>query len=181
MTWEFQFLHFMKDLHSPISDTIFSMITKLGDKGIVCIVLALCLILLIKDKRMGLTVCMAVLLEFLVCNILLKNIIARDRPFWTDETLLPIITAPKDFSFPSGHSSVWAAVAASIFYWNKKWGIAAIVTGLLVAFSRLYLTVHFPTDVCCGIIIGVLAAIISAKIVEQINKKYSLENRFGKF
>ncbi|MCR5452896.1 MAG: phosphatase PAP2 family protein [Lachnospiraceae bacterium] len=179
MAWEFDFLHLMQDMHSPISDTIFKLITKLGDKGIFCILLAICLLLVFKDKRMGLTVCLAIVTEFIVCNLILKNIIARDRPFWTSPDLNIIIKEPTDYSFPSGHTSVWFALCTGVFCWNKRWGIIATVVAALVAFSRLYLTVHFPTDVLGGAFVGIIMAIISYRATKYIDKKYSLENRFG--
>ena len=135
--------------------------------------------MLLKDKRIGATVALAILTEYIICNLILKNAIARPRPFWTDETLSIIIKEPTDFSFPSGHSSVWFALASGVLYRNRQWGIAAMIVAVFVAFSRLYLTVHFPTDVLVGAAIGVVMAIISGKIVDFINTKYSLENRFG--
>ena len=87
-----------------------------------------------------------------------KNIAARQRPCWLDPSVELLVPVPKDFSFPSGHSLVSFEGAVCIFLFNRKWGIPALMLAVLTAFSRLYLFVHFPTDVLAGIVMGTVIA-----------------------
>ena len=95
---------------------------------------------------------------FLLGNVMLKNIAARQRPCWLDPSVELLVPVPKDFSFPSGHSLVSFEGAVCIFLFNRKWGIPALMLAVLTAFSRLYLFVHFPTDVLAGIVMGTVIA-----------------------
>ena len=83
---------------------------------------------------------------------------------WIDEQVKLLVAAPKDYSFPSGHSAASFAAAVSIFVMHKKEGAAALILACLIAFSRLYLFVHFPTDVLAGIAVGFICAFLAAKI-----------------
>lgn len=99
-------------------------------------------------------------------HLLLKNIVARPRPFAEIEALIPMITKPKDFSFPSGHTTASFAVALVMLRMlPKKFGIPAVVLAALVAFSRLYLGVHYPTDVLTGFVIALVGSTLSVWIV----------------
>ena len=110
--------------------------------------------------------CAVVLLA--VTNLLLKNIVARPRPFAEIEALIPMITKPKDFSFPSGHTTASFAVALVMLRMlPKKFGIPAVVLAALVAFSRLYLGVHYPTDVLTGLVIALVGSMLSVWIVRK--------------
>ena len=97
-------------------------------------------------------------------NLVLKPLAARPRPCWIDEQVKLLVAAPKDYSFPSGHSAASFAAAVSIFVMHKKEGAAALILACLIAFSRLYLFVHFPTDVLAGIAVGFICAFLAAKI-----------------
>lgn len=95
-----------------------------------------------------------------------QNIVARPRPFAEIEALIPMITKPKDFSFPSGHTTASFAVALVMLRMlPKKFGIPAVVLAALVAFSRLYLGVHYPTDVLTGFVIALVGSTLSVWIV----------------
>lgn len=95
-----------------------------------------------------------------------QNIVARPRPFAEIEALIPMITKPKDFSFPSGHTTASFAVALVMLRMlPKKFGIPAVVLAALVAFSRLYLGVHYPTDVLAGFVIALVGSTLSVWIV----------------
>ena len=160
MAWEFDILYWFQGLHNPILDKIAVAVTTLGNSGVFWIIVTLLMLLLCKDKRGGLTSALALVLSLLVCNVLLKNLIARDRPCWIDPAVELLVKTPKDYSFPSGHSSASFAAAVAIFQFYKKPGIAALILAGCIAVSRMYLFVHFPTDVLAGIAIGVLQGII---------------------
>ena len=112
---------------------------------------------------------------FLLWSVGMKKIIARPRPCWINEGIEMLIRIPKDFSFPSGHSVAGFTAAVIIFRHNWRWGIPALILAALIAFSRLYLYVHFPTDVLAGTLIGILTGIAADVLIERfiINRKSS--------
>ena len=116
-----------------------------------------------KFRQGGAAMCGAILLS------LLKNLVARDRPCWIDPDFLQLlVSVPKDFSFPSAHTMISVSAAAALFHYSKALGIPALVIAALVGFSRLYLFVHFPTDVLAGAVIGVLLAVVSCIVTDKI-------------
>ena len=102
----------------------------------------------------------SIVIGAVIGNLILKNLIARDRPCWIDSQVVLLIENPKDYSFPSGHTLVSFEGAVSILLKNKRWGIAALVLACLIACSRLYLFVHFPTDVLFGAALGTVIAVL---------------------
>ena len=176
---EIQILHWFETLHNPITNPIFYVITTLGNAGWFWIVLA------------GLTMAIALILSLIFCNGIMKHLWARPRAFWVVgqnfvvgnefENLYGIFNSIHDYSFPSGHSSASFAAAVSIFMWRKKEGSAALVLAALIAFSRLYFTVHYPTDVLVGTITGASYGVAAYFIVKAlINKVPKLNAIFNK-
>ena len=207
---EIQILHWFETLHNPITNPIFYVITTLGNAGWFWIVLSL-LLLINKKKRLlwldtfltrstvlpkkykkaGLTMAIALILSLIFCNGIMKHLWARPRAFWVVgqnfvvgnefENLYGIFNSIHDYSFPSGHSSASFAAAVSIFMWRKKEGSAALVLAALIAFSRLYFTVHYPTDVLVGTITGALYGVAAYFIVKALmNKVPKLNAIFNK-
>lgn len=156
----------------PLLDKIMPFITAIGNGGILYIILAIMLMIFKKTRKYGIMLGMALAFGFVFGNIILKNVVARPRPFYIDCELL--IKAPDDYSFPSGHTMASFEMASVMFYMNRKIGYVAIAIATLVAFSRLYLYVHFPTDVIFGCILGTFFGILSVKIYGYICKKYSM-------
>ena len=115
----------------------------------------------------------ALILVLLICNLTLKPIIARPRPFMLREEIELIISAPSGFSFPSGHTASSFAAAVGLFIYHKKLGIAALIWAFLIAFSRLYMYVHYPTDVLAGMVIGILCAVVAMIIVNKVYEPLS--------
>ncbi len=153
-SWEFPLLDALQNIHSPILDQFMVAITTLGNKGIIWIIIGVIMLFFKKTRKCGIAVLLALLFSLFVCNIALKNIVARERPCWINENVPLLIPYPSDFSFPSGHSQASFAAAFAIFLNHKRIGIGALVLAGLIAFTRLYLYVHFPTDVIAGTIIG---------------------------
>ena len=124
---------------------------------------------------MGFCVLLSLAGGLLIGNILLKNLVARDRPCWIDPTIQLLVASPKDFSFPSGHTCASFASAFAIYkckeVFPKKWRTAAMVLATLIALSRLYVGVHYPTDVLGGLIVGLFSGWAGWKIEELIMKK----------
>ena len=130
-------------------------VTFLGNGGWFWILCAVVLLAVPKTRKTGYAAALSLIFGAIVTNLLLKNIVARPRPFAEIEALIPMITKPKDFSFPSGHTTASFAVALVMLRMlPKKFGIPAVVLAVLVAFSRLYLGVHYPTDVLTGFVIA---------------------------
>ena len=171
---DFQILYFINEFHFEILDKIMILITHMGTKGIIWILVGVILLLFKKTRKCGLTVLIALLFSLIVGNILLKNIVARPRPCWIDETINMLIAVPKDYSFPSGHTFASFAAAVSVFLYYKKAGTAAVILAFLIGFSRLYLFVHFPTDVLSGAVLGICAAFASRCIVNKIWQKIKI-------
>ena len=177
MTWEFSVLDSLQTIHTPLLDNIMTFFTRFGDKGIFTIILCIVLLIIPRTRRIGLCVTVAALLDFLVINVILKNLISRIRPFDVNTAVDLLVVRPDDYSFPSGHSGVmFAAVGALFATVEKKWWIPVLVLGLIVVFSRLYLYVHYPTDVIAGMIAGFICGIAGAKIGNRIWDKITKNN-----
>lgn len=145
-------------LHTTILDYIFPLITRLGNRGFIWIIVALCFLLSDIFRPDGLLLSCSLLLCLLIGNLILKPLIGRIRPcdfFHTDALL---IKRPTDFSFPSGHTMSSFAAAAIILHADIPLGIIAYTLASLIAFSRLYLYVHYPSDIIAGILLGTLVS-----------------------
>ena len=151
--------------HNTVTDTVFPIITSLGEAGIGWIVLSLVLLCFKKTRRTG------GLVTLLFGELTLKNIICRLRPcnVFTDFPML--IARPTSYSFPSGHTSSSFAAALILTLRHKKVGWLAYIPAVLIAFSRIFLFVHYPTDVLAGILLGTLAALLTYFAAKAIQKR----------
>lgn len=162
-------LFIQENLRAPVLNEIICFITTLGNKGAIWIVFALGLLCFKRTRKAGLACAIALLLSLLVTNISLKNIIHRIRPYEVIESLKIIVKPESSFSFPSGHSSGSFAGGWAMFRMlPKKWGVPALVLAVLIALSRLYVGVHYPTDVLAGVVIGILVAEAGVAIVRKL-------------
>ncbi len=176
MEWEFNILYWFQSIHNPVLDAISVFLSYAGD-GPCLVFMMLCMLILLKNKRPGITIFLALNLSLLFCNIILKNAIHRDRPCWIDESVALLVSTPKDYSFPSGHSSASFAFAVALLQYYRGWGIFALVMAFFVGLSRLYLFVHFPTDVLVGALCGITAGLLSGVLLKKL---YEVRNKFGK-
>lgn len=169
---DFYILDFIQShLRCGFLDMAMPLITRLGDGGILWILSALLLLLFPKTRKTGAAVAAALVLEALFCNLMLKPLVARTRPYDINTAVQLLIAAPIDFSFPSGHTGAsFAAVSALFFRKNRLW-IPAVVFALLIGFSRLYLYVHYPTDVLAGVVIGILFGWLGSLLVQMIDRR----------
>lgn len=147
-------------LHCDFLDFLMPLITVLGDAGIFWIAVAVILLFLPKYRKIGLGMSAALIIGLLVCNVTLKPLIARPRPYdyqWMHfgKSIELLIAKPHDFSFPSGHTLASFEGATVLFIGNKKMGIPAMILACLIAFSRMYLYVHYPTDVLVSVVLGI--------------------------
>ncbi len=148
---------------------IWKLITWLGDAGWFWIALSVILLIPKKTRKIGATALISLLIGALITNVALKNLVARTRPYEVIDGLILLVDPQHDFSFPSGHSCASFA-AAMVFYkmLPHKYGIPAVVLATLIALSRLYVGVHYPSDVAAGILIGIFSAWAAWKIVEKM-------------
>lgn len=136
-------------------------ITRLGDGGFIWIISSLALLIPKKTRKVGAMALMSLALSVLIDNVLLKNLIARTRPYDVVAGLNSLIGVQKDYSFPSGHTGSSFAVAVVLYKMLPKIaGIPAIILAMLIGFSRLYVGVHYPSDVLCGLLIGTGIALL---------------------
>ncbi len=176
-TIDFAILDFIQThWRTEIGDKIFSWITFLGDYGILWILLAVVLLCFSKTRKTGLTLGLALVIGFFVGMIGIKNLIRRERPFTVPDALLSfetllIHTGLDRFSFPSAHTIIAFASAVVLFRFNKLWGIITLILAGLIGFSRLYLYVHFPSDVFVGMLVGIAAALLAQWIMDCITAK----------
>ena len=167
------------NLKCAFLDFIMPIITVLGDAGIFWIAIAVVMIFLPKYRKIGLGMGVALLTGLLVCNVTLKPLVARIRPYdfqmeFYGRSIELLIETPHDFSFPSGHTLASFEAATVILLGNKKLGIPAMILAGLIAFSRMYLYVHYPTDVLFSVGLGIGFAFLGRFLVE---KGYSLYER----
>ena len=172
---DFSILYALNNIHTDLLDKIMIGLTYLGEKGIFWIIISVILLFNSKTRKCGIFMLVAMTIGLIIGNGLIKNLVARERPCWIDNTINLLIANPKDFSFPSGHTLASFEAAVTIFLFNKKIGIPTIILATLIGFSRLYLFVHFPSDVLGGTILGTVIAVsvyfAGNKIIEKYNKK----------
>ena len=151
---------------------IVKFITTLGNAGILWIILSALFLILPKTRKVGIMTSLSLILDLLSVNILIKRIVARTRPYEVIEGLTSLIGPQSDFSFPSGHTAASFAFATVILLtMPKKFSIPTLILAFLIALSRIYLGVHYPTDILGGIVIGVLCGISAVITVKFIEKK----------
>ncbi len=149
-------------------DKVMVFITSLGNSGMIWIAVALLMLCSKKYRKTGIILAIGLIGSLVFGNIILKPLFHRLRPFQVKEGIDLIISAPHDYSFPSGHTLASVISATILLLRERKIGICALVLAILIAFSRLYLYVHFPTDVLGGTIIGIIIGFASVKIAEKM-------------
>lgn len=157
---ELEILHAIQGLHNEWLNALMIFFSAMGNGGIVWIVTSVVLALIPRTRKCGFAMMASMALTFLFGNLLLKNLIARPRPFFVDESVALLIPRPSEYSFPSGHTANSFAAAVVIFSHYRKAGIGALLVAAVIAFSRMYLFVHYPTDILGGLALGTLDACI---------------------
>ena len=143
---DFMILDGIQKLHSPLLDTLFVCITRLGDKGFVWC-----------------------LLTEITGNHILKPLFARVRPCDVNQAVQLLIANPGGYSFPSGHTSAsFAAASVLRFREKRKVAVPALLLAALIGFSRMYLYVHYPTDIAGGILLGTLMGYVCVQAADRI-------------
>ena len=160
---------------------VVKVITHLGDKGAFWILVTLALLIYPrrKTRRLGVFCGVSMVVGLLVTNLIIKNWVARIRPYELIQGLECIVAKADDFSFPSGHTTNSLACAWVLFRKApRKWGVPALVLAILIALSRLYVGIHYPTDILGGAVIGIGSACLSLWLVPKIEKRFPIIKRF---
>mgnify|MGYP004579434585 FL=1 len=174
MGFELNILDWFQTLHTPVLDKFMTSVTKLGNAGIFWIILTVLFLLIPKMRKTGVVMAAALIIDLLLCNVLLKNLVARTRPYDVNTGIQLLVAKLRDYSFPSGHTAAsFASAAALYFVGEKKLWKPALVLACLIAVSRLYLYVHYPTDVLGGVVIGIIAGYLGYRLVKVLEDKFS--------
>ena len=183
-------LDFVHNLHAgscgAFFDGFLKTITHVCDGGVILILLGLAFVCFRKTRRNGLAILLGLLIELIVVNLVIKTAVMRPRPYYDETSIFYQYWLDVGFgkeidfgSFPSAHSSSIFATCLPIFvYRDKKWSWTAILFALIIAFSRIYIAVHYPSDVVGGVIVGIICSIIAILIVNAIYRY--CENKEGK-
>ena len=194
MSWDAGFLLYIQEyIRSDFLNPIMKVLTHSGDKGILLIVLILAFLIIPRTRAIGIMSTISIVIEALLNNVLLKNLIARTRPYDEIEGLVNLVGKQSDYSFPSGHTGAAFAVAGAMLVvalfglpMIEKTGefkredpsltfklisVILIMYATLLAFSRMYVGVHYPTDVLCGLLLGLGTSAVAYLIYQVAIKK----------
>ena len=172
-------LWIQNSLRAPWLSPIVVGVTHLGDAGVFWILVTLALLCFRRTRKLGITCAISMLIGLAATNLIIKNWVARVRPYELVAGLERIIGAQRDWSFPSGHTTNSFACAWVLFRRApRRYGVPALVMAALIALSRLYVGVHYPTDVFAAIAIGIAAAEAAIVIVKALRKKFPAFKEF---
>lgn len=167
-------LYIQENIRSDTLTVFFTNFTKLGNSVILWIALSLILVCFKKTRKMGLVITVSLFLGFIFTNVILKNLVARTRPFYAIPDLNALVPYPKDYSFPSGHTTSAFSICTPMFIMLKKrYSFIFLVFATLMGFSRLYVGVHYPTDVIIGMVVGIMSAVLSYFLINWFFSKHS--------
>ena len=186
-------------LQCGVLDFLMPIITLFGEGGIFWIAWPVVLLFIPKYRKVGWSMGAALVLGLIICNVILKNLIGRDRPFFfytvermanydlpqlknwvpvTENDIKWLVASDLHKSFPSGHTIASFEACTVLMLHDKRLGIPATVLAILIAFSRLYLYVHYPTDVLVSVVLGILFGILGNLIVNAIYKKFVYKGKY---
>lgn len=168
MEWEFTVLNQIQKGRTEFLDRLMPCISFLGKWGLLWIVITILCLSVKRYRKLGRSLVCNIIVDLIACSAILKPIVQRLRPYVLNTTVHLIVPPETEFSFPSGHTLFAFGAATIIFMYNKAVGAVLYVLAALIAFSRLYLYVHFPTDVICGAVFGIILAVISYHIEKMI-------------
>lgn len=156
------------NMHTLILDKLMIFITTLGNGGLVWVSVCAFLILNRKYRKIGIIALASLGLSAFLGEVIIKNIVERVRPTADIMAVASLVVKPLSYSFPSGHSASAFAVAGVLSYYFKKYSVCFYTMAVLIAFSRIYLYVHYPSDVAGGIILGLLCSRLAIFVANKI-------------
>ncbi|MBP5491337.1 MAG: phosphatase PAP2 family protein [Clostridiales bacterium] len=168
---DFYILDFLQlTARSPFWDKFLSFFTILGDPFMFVCYCAMLLVVK-KTRKDGIMVTCGLLSGLLITNVILKNLVRRPRPCWLHPEVQLLIANPKDYSFPSGHTMAATVFTIILVHNHPKLAYGLIPAALLIIYSRLYLYVHFPSDVLAALILGVGVGLLTCYLEPKVSKK----------
>lgn len=174
--FELEILDFIRGhIRNGFLDAVMPFVTMCGNLGIFWVAFALVISAKAKYRRCSITMLIGLIAGVLIGNLMVKNAVRRDRPCWIIDIQDMLIANPQDFSFPSGHTLSSFCAASILYYYDKRLGIPSFGVAILIAFSRMYLYVHFPTDIIGGAFLGIIVACLTIKTTN----KYVFKERSG--
>ena len=172
-------LWIQNNLRTGFLDPIMKAFTMLGDHGLIWIAITLALLIVRKTRPLGVICAVSMVIGLIVTNLIIKNWAARIRPYELIPGLQCIVPLAKDYSFPSGHATNSLACAWVLFRKTpKKYGVPALILAILISLSRLYVGIHYPTDVLGGAVIGIGSACLAIWLVPKVEKKFPIIRKF---
>lgn len=170
---ELRILDWIQTIRMPWLDNLMVGITALGNGGILWLAASVVLFAIPKTRKTGAVMAVSFVLEMLCRNVILKPLVARIRPCDVNTAVQLLIRCPTDFSFPSGHTGASFASAAALYFGKSKLWIPAFILAVLIGFSRLYLYVHYPSDVLSAAMLGVMLGWLGNFVVSSLHRKRS--------
>lgn len=172
-----------QNMRCEFLDALMRGLSVIGEYGAVWIAVTVLLLLLKAHRKCGLQMTAGLISGLLVGNVILKRLINRPRPFTINTDMTLLVSAPHGSSFPSGHAIACFVAATILLRYDKRMGIPALILAILISFSRLYLYVHFPSDVLAGALIGVALGFLvgfAAKRIKQRRLQGNAGEKSGK-
>ena len=167
-TWDDKVLLSLAQKRTPALNKLMVTVTSMGNNGYIWFAMAVPMLLINKMRLTGCTVLVAMIFEWLLCEITIKNIVRRVRPCKKDFESYLLIKNPPQYSFPSGHSAASFAVSTAMYFTCQYLFVPFLIFAFLIAFSRIYIMVHYPTDVIVGAIAGVFCGIAAVPAAAYI-------------
>ena len=169
---EFSFLYAIP--RTEVLDSFFLGLTRVaGSYGQLWLIIAALLLIFKKTRKAGISVLIAYLAVYLLGQIVLKHLVSRPRPCQIDQAFAMLVARPSSSSFPSTHSAWAFGAATAIFMQHRKLGAAAYAVAALIAFSRMYMFLHFPTDVLFGTALGIALGVLASRITKALWKRFA--------
>lgn len=153
---------------NPFFDAFFAFVSMLGNKGALWIILTIGMLFFKKTRKAGICCALSLIICLVAGNIILKPMFGRVRPYNFDTQIRIIIPPLLDGSFPSGHTMSAFAFATALRRYFKNAGLFALIVSVFMGLSRIYLCVHYPSDVIAGALLGIGFGIMSYKICERL-------------
>jgi len=164
-------LFIQEHIRCAFLDPIMVAASRIGDKGIFWILLCVVLLLFGRTRKGGIYQGASLAAEYIICDLVIKKLVMRPRPYLDIENLSILVRLERSSGFPSGHTASSLACAFALTYVFGAKGAWAYIPAVLIALSRLYVGVHYPSDVLCGAVLGTVVALVICKLIDAIYKK----------